>query len=60
MKNIITPDSENLKKYKETEDKNINYITSQSNSNPKDIVSRQSDTSKLVSSKIDEESGQQD
>ena len=30
MKNIITPDSENLKKYKE--DKKINYLTSQSNS----------------------------
>jgi|TARA_B110000285_G_C14930151_1_gene516932 hypothetical protein len=33
MKNIITPDSENLKKYKEAaEDKKINYLTSQSNS----------------------------
>lgn len=58
MKNIITPDSENLKKYKEAaEDKKINYLTSQSNSQPKDtVISRQSETSKMVSSKIDDES----
>lgn len=46
MKNIITPDSENLKIYKE--DKKINYLTNQSNSQAKDQASRFSETSKII------------
>ena len=54
MKNIITPDSENLKIYKE--DKKINYLTNQSNSQAKDQAYRFSETSKIISSKIDDDS----